>query len=56
MGFFRTLKGEEALKGEMPEMEKFVEFWRGTSEREREREREKNPIYVMDGRDKNTTE
>ena len=36
MGFFRTLKGEEALKGEMPEMEKFVEFWRGTSERERE--------------------
>ena len=46
MGFFRTLKGEEALEGEMPEMEKFVEFWRGTSEREREREREERIPYM----------
>ena len=28
-GFFRTLEGEEAHEGEMPEMEKFVEFWEG---------------------------
>ena len=54
-GFFRRLESEEAHEGEMPEMEKFVEFWGGIWERERERERErgKNPIYAMDGRDKN---
>ena len=52
-GFFRMLEGEEAHKGEMPEMEKFVKFWEGIwgRERERERERGKNPIYAMDGRD-----
>ena len=33
-GFFRTLEGEEAHEGEMPEMEKFVEFWGGLWERE----------------------
>ena len=37
-GFFRMLEGEEAHKGEMPEMEKFVKFWEGIWERERERE------------------
>ena len=36
-GFFRMLEGEEAHKGEMPEMEKFVKFWEGIWERERER-------------------
>ena len=40
-GFFRMLEGEEAHKGEMPEMEKFVKFWEGIWERERERERER---------------
>ena len=55
-GFFRTLEGEEAHEEEMPEMQKFVEFWGGIWERERERERGKNPIYAMDGRDKKTTE
>ena len=58
--FFRTLEGEEEHKGDVPEMEKSIEFWGGTWKRERERERErergKNPIYVMDGRDKKTTE
>ena len=34
-GFFRMLEGEEAHKGEMPEMEKFVKFWEGIWERER---------------------
>ena len=52
-GFFRRLESEEAHEGEMPEMEKFVEFWGCIWERERERERGKNPIYAMDGRDKN---
>ena len=33
-GFFRTLEGEEAHEGEMPEMEKFVELWGGIWERE----------------------
>ena len=33
-GFFRTLEGEEAYVGEMPEMEDFVEFWGGIWERE----------------------
>ena len=33
-GFFRTLEGEEAHEGEIPEMEKFVEFWGGIWERE----------------------
>ena len=33
-GFFRTLEEEEAHEGEMPEMEKFVEFWGGIWERE----------------------
>ena len=28
-GFFRTLEGEEAHEGEMPETENFVEFWGG---------------------------
>ena len=37
-GFFRTLEGEEAHEEEMPEMQKFVEFWGGIWERERERE------------------
>ena len=32
--FFRTLKEEEVHKGEMLEMEKFVEFQRGIWERE----------------------
>ena len=50
-GFFRTLKGEEAHQGQMPEMEKFVEFWGGYLG-----ERRNNPIYAMDGRDKKTTE
>ena len=40
-GFFRRLESEEAHEGEMPEMEKFVEFWGGIWERERERERER---------------
>ena len=30
-GFFRMLEGEEAHKGEIPEMEKFVRFWGGCS-------------------------
>ena len=33
-GFFRMLKVEEAHEGEMPEMEKFIEFWGGIWERE----------------------
>ena len=33
-GFFRKLEGEEAHEGEMPEMEKFVEFWGGIWDRE----------------------
>ena len=33
-GFFRMLEEEEAHEGEMPEMEKFVEFWGGIWERE----------------------
>ena len=33
-GFFRMLKVEEAHEGEMPEMEKFIEFWVGIWERE----------------------
>ena len=33
-GFFRTLEGNVVHEGEMPEMEKFVEFWGGISERE----------------------
>ena len=32
--FFRTLEDEQAHEGEMPEMEKFVEFWGGIWERE----------------------
>ena len=32
--FFRTLEREEAQEGEMPEMEKFVEFWVGIWERD----------------------
>ena len=43
-GFFRMLEGEEAHKGEMPEMEKFVKFWEGIWERERERERKEPHI------------
>ena len=31
--FFRTLEGEEGHEGEMPGMEKFVEFWGGIWER-----------------------
>ena len=33
-GFFRTLEEEEAHEGEMPEMEKFVEFCKGIWKRE----------------------
>ena len=33
-GFFRTLEGEEAHEGEMPEMERFSKFWVGIWERE----------------------
>ena len=33
-GFLRTLEEEEPHEGEMPEMEKFVEFWGGIWERE----------------------
>ena len=32
-GFFKMLEGEEAHEGEMPEIEKFVEFWGGIWER-----------------------
>ena len=28
-GFFRALEAVEKRKGEMPEMQRFVEFWRG---------------------------
>ena len=45
-GFFRRLESEEAHEGEMPEMEKFVEFWGGIWEREREREREERTQYM----------
>ena len=45
-GFFRTLEGEEAHEEEMPEMQKFVEFWGGIWEREREREREERTPYM----------
>ena len=34
-GLFRRLEGEEAHEGEMPEMEKFAEFWGGIWEREK---------------------
>ena len=33
-GFFRTLEGNVVHEGEMPEKEKFVEFWGGIWERE----------------------
>ena len=33
-GFFGTFEGEEAHEAEMPEMEKFVDFWEGIWERE----------------------
>ena len=33
-GFFRTLEGNVVHEGEMPEMEKFVQFWGGIWERE----------------------
>ena len=33
-GFFRTLEGEKAHEGEMPGIEKFVEFWGGMWEKE----------------------
>ena len=48
-GFFRMLEGEEAHKGEMPEMEKFVKFWEGIWERERERERERKEPHICHG-------
>ena len=47
--FFRTLEGEEGHEGEMPGMESLSSFGEVSG-------RGKNPIYVMDGRDKNTTE
>ena len=37
-GFFGTLEGEEAYEEEIPEMEKFVEFWGGIWEREERRQ------------------
>ena len=33
-GFFRTLEEEEGHEGKVPEMKKFVEFWRSIWERE----------------------
>ena len=33
-GFFGTLEGEEGHEAEMPEMEKYVDFWEGIWERE----------------------
>ena len=47
--FFRTLEGEEEHKGDVPEMEKSIEFWGGTwkREREREREREERTPYML---------
>ena len=48
-GFFRMLEGEEAHKGEMPEMEKFVKFWEGIWGRERERERERKEPHICHG-------
>ena len=43
--FFRTLEGEEEHKGDVPEMEKSIEFWGGTWKRERERE-ERTPYML----------
>ena len=33
-GFFRTLEEEKAHEGQIPKMQKFVEFWGGIWERE----------------------
>ena len=46
-GFFRMLEGEKAHEVEIPEMEKFVEFWALGKRR-------KNAKHTMDGRDKET--
>ena len=48
-GFFRTLEEEETHEEEMPEMEKFVDFWGWYLGKRR-----KNAKHAMDGRDKET--